>query len=445
MIPYKEDFEYFIALSQRAIKTSVLAQLAWSAPSPTAAFKMARNSGWDYKAALSCRNLAIIRRDWGNDYFKAVVSAGRMYYSLGSENLCFCTCHQCRKCFKNHNHDADKCDCTCHKCKCCTEKFCFCSCHESIDGGDDANGEVCKYHQHCDKCLTPLKVVDQYTPKSEEDYEEKRDDYNNQYEDDYYEDDYEDDGYYGDNDEEYYGDNDEEYYGDENDECYDEEEDYEEKEESEEVDMDEDRETPKQIEKSEGSPVAVTDPFERLQSVVERIEQTTGKKLKIEYVDSDNFVAQVDKSDRISLSRGLIEAAGSDDELAFVISHELSHSEENHIEQINESAEEILEETAKIADKIKGGIVKRVLGKGLVMAAGVATAVVVSRDRSRRAEKEADAEALDIMVEAGFNPKAAEEFLAKYEHDYQGFLSELLSTHPTAAERIDNLRRKRKI
>lgn len=429
MIPYKEDFEYFIALSQRAIKTSVLAQLAWSAPSPTAAFKMARNSGWDYKAALSCRNLAIIRRDWGNDYFKAVVNAGRMYYGLGSENLCFCTCHQCRKCFSQHNHDADKCDCTCHKCRCCNKKFCFCSCHEGIDHGGDANDKVCKNYQHCDKCLTPVKVVNQSVVGAEEDYENERDDY---YEDDYYE----DDGYYGDNDEE--------YYGDESDEYYDEEDNYEEEEESEEVDGDEE-EVSEQIEESEDSPVAVRDPFERLQSVVERIEQVTGKELKINYVDSDNFIAHVDRNDEISLSRALIEATETDDEIAFVISHEFSHSEEDHLEKINESAEEILKETTKVADKIKGGIVKRVLGKGLVMAAGVATAVVVSRDRSRRAEKEADAEALDIMVEAGFNPDAAEEFLSKYEHDYQGFFSELLSTHPTAAERIDNLRRKRKI
>lgn len=158
-----------------------------------------------------------------------------------------------------------------------------------------------------------------------------------------------------------------------------------------------------------------------MQSVVERIEQVTGKELKINYVDSDNFIAHVDRNDEISLSRALIEATETDDEIAFVISHEFSHSEEDHLEKINESAEEILKETTKVADKIKGGIVKRVLGKGLVMAAGVATAVVVSRDRSRRAEKEADAEALDIMVEAGFNPDAAEEFLSKYEHDYQGF------------------------
>lgn len=427
MIPFKEDFEYFVVLSQRAIKTSVLAQLVWSAPSPTAAFKMARNSGWSYKVALACRNLAVIRRDWGNDYFKAVVNAGRMYYGLGSDDLCFCTCHQCRKCFSYHNHNANKCNCSCHKCRCCNKKFCFCICHECVDCEVGTNNKVCEHRHHCDNCLTPVEKEEQYEDgyyeegECEKDYEDGGDGY---YEEDYYE----DDGYYSDNDEGY---------------CN-EEENYEDEEETEEVNIDEGEETSEQIEEVEESTITIKDPLERLQSVVEKIEQVTGKKLEVEYIDSDKFVAQVDRNDKISLSRGLIEATESDDEIAFVISHELSHREEDHIEQINKRTEEILDETIKMADKVKGGVIKRVLGKGLIMVAGTAAAVVISKGRSRQAEKEADAEALNIMIEAGYDPDAAILFLAKYGHDYEGFISELLSTHPTAAERVKNLIEKRK-
>jgi predicted Zn-dependent protease len=133
---------------------------------------------------------------------------------------------------------------------------------------------------------------------------------------------------------------------------------------------------------------------------------------------------------QIILTRGLVQLAGSPDEVAGVLAHEIGHTLELHPEV---------------------GIIRAI---GLSTAAQLALAgssgtisnmgVVLTQLRySRIAEREADAHALRILKGAGISPKGFGDFFERLEGKQSAGganLPEVISTHPVTAERIAAVR-----
>ncbi len=134
----------------------------------------------------------------------------------------------------------------------------------------------------------------------------------------------------------------------------------------------------------------------------------------------------------VVVNTGLITAAGSPDEVAGVLAHELAHVLERH------SLEAAL-------DKV--GVL---VALGVFVDAGASllelqTALsLLDLKFSRDHEREADVVGLDMLREAGLDPEAMSRFFARLAEegaDLPGALA-LLSTHPTSRERADELTRR---
>lgn len=387
MILRSSDFARYITLSKEAIYHTILIKLAWSAPSPSLAQKTALNCGWNYKLALACRNLTVIKRDWGNVVFKIAVLSAREYYQLDCRDLCFCICHQCHKCFSNHTHNGSYCGCKCHHCQCCRTKLCFCYCHDCPSCENDIKDKVCSHRHHCEKCR---KTHDDFIIYEDEELETII-----IYDKDEYEDISEDD-----------------------EDCF--------KESTCEV---------SDIEKN------IISAEERLLEVKKRIEQATDKKLDVTYVDSEKLIGKVDKNGKIQISKGLIEGANND-ELAFVISHEDAHHDFEHLKKKDEKLKEIINEIFKVMDEVPGRGVKKMLQQAVALAVGLGTGLLATREISREYEEEADGVAVDRMKKAGYDPKAAATFIEREGDKKKGFFKELVSTHPSGKDRSDKIKLK---
>jgi len=149
---------------------------------------------------------------------------------------------------------------------------------------------------------------------------------------------------------------------------------------------------------------------------------------------------------RLVLTRGLLESAGSPEEVAGVLAHELGHALELHPE---------------------AGLI-RAVGLGLaadLIFAGSGTAtniglILTQLSYTREAEREADAHAIRILKTAGISPKGFGDFFERIEATYgsgsrvekgdekkekkQGVgarLLTILSTHPLTPERVALVRK----
>ena len=110
----------------------------------------------------------------------------------------------------------------------------------------------------------------------------------------------------------------------------------------------------------------------------------------------------------ITVYKGLLEYVETDDELAYVIGHELGHVTND------DSKKSILRKGALTAAVVGGTILTAAVsgnhkaGRSTAVGLGsTAGAVVVDRIYDRRAETNADRAGIDYMVKAGYNPLAA--------------------------------------
>lgn len=127
----------------------------------------------------------------------------------------------------------------------------------------------------------------------------------------------------------------------------------------------------------------------------------------------------------------LLDMMETDDELAFVLSHEMSHIDRQHGRKNLDKA--IWEKALMGAAFGKSSeIVQSAVGLGY-------EALVCGH--SRHQENEADEFGIHYMEEAGFNPKGAMLALAKLGGErYRGSLGRLYKTHPPTPERIERAR-----
>ena len=126
----------------------------------------------------------------------------------------------------------------------------------------------------------------------------------------------------------------------------------------------------------------------------------------------------------VYITTGAMAAADSEDQIASVLAHEIAHITESHV------VEQMQRMTFAQAGAQLLGVDDNIL---------VATGVELGfrRPRSRDAEYEADAEGLEILTRAGYDPNAMTQFMTKLLGN--GAPPQFLSTHPHTEERIERL------
>lgn len=140
----------------------------------------------------------------------------------------------------------------------------------------------------------------------------------------------------------------------------------------------------------------------------------------------------------IYATRGLMDAM-PDDQLAFVLGHEVSHVEDRHSVQ---------EMEANVYKEVGLGMLLSLLGgdnvgQGTLNTVQIAS-VVMSSQYSQEAEREADRHGMRLMALAGWDPRAAVAALETLQRhngeEMPGFLNSLVSSHPLTSERIEAAR-----
>jgi hypothetical protein len=131
----------------------------------------------------------------------------------------------------------------------------------------------------------------------------------------------------------------------------------------------------------------------------------------------------------IYITRALLEALDNDDELAFVLGHEIGHVCGDHIrKQLSQAMAGSL-----LLDWLTGGASRWVqIGTDLMFA-------LYQRGYSRQHERDADARGVRYMKAAGYNPIAAITALKKLGMERHRGINKWFATHPDVPERIQRI------
>jgi predicted Zn-dependent protease len=134
----------------------------------------------------------------------------------------------------------------------------------------------------------------------------------------------------------------------------------------------------------------------------------------------------------ILLSSGLLTILETEDELAFVLSHEVAHVAQKHHYQVVRR-QRLADQAAKGLESITNDVETSNLAQ--------ASGQIYARGLDKFAEFEADRLGVELMTRAGYDPAAALDVLEKLQRlkgdDPRAEL--LFSTHPSPAERMDKL------
>lgn len=142
---------------------------------------------------------------------------------------------------------------------------------------------------------------------------------------------------------------------------------------------------------------------------------------------------------KIVVYEGLLGIVGSDDELAVVVGHEVAHAVAKHS---NERMSQQL--MAQYGAAILGQAVSNrstAVQQLATSVYGIGAQYGVMLPFSRKHESEADYMGLVFMTMAGYNPDVAVGFWQKMSAGGSGSVPEFMSTHPSDATRIAEIKR----
>ncbi len=143
----------------------------------------------------------------------------------------------------------------------------------------------------------------------------------------------------------------------------------------------------------------------------------------------------------IGIHTGLVLETQSESELASVIAHEIAHITQRHLPRAFEQASKLSLPTAAAL------VAALILGRNSSQAteAILATALAGSQQSqinfTRSNEKEADRIGMQLLTDAGFNPKGMPQFFSRLQKAYRFYennLPEFLRTHPITLSRISD-------
>jgi predicted Zn-dependent protease len=157
-------------------------------------------------------------------------------------------------------------------------------------------------------------------------------------------------------------------------------------------------------------------------------------------LDSTEINAFATSGGHIFITRGLLACAGSEDALAGVIAHEIAHIQLQHsIKAIKTSriTQALLVTGVSAVGAAKGYDVAE-LTDVFNESVGEIVTTLVNSGYSQSQEFDADAAALSLMSDAGYDPAALVEMLKALESNQTGSAGGFGKTHPSPARRIGN-------
>ena len=157
-------------------------------------------------------------------------------------------------------------------------------------------------------------------------------------------------------------------------------------------------------------------------------------------IDDSSINAFAGPDGVIGIHTGLINATETEDELAAVIAHEISHVTQNHLSRRYEysSTQGSLNSIASLIAAILIGMHDPSAGMATLMG-GMGYNLQQQLKNSRLHESEADAIGIDLLHKTGYNPHAMGDFfgrLAKASQLDTFKVPEILRTHPVSENRL---------
>lgn len=141
----------------------------------------------------------------------------------------------------------------------------------------------------------------------------------------------------------------------------------------------------------------------------------------------------------IGVNAGLIVASQSENELASVVAHEISHVTQHHLARSYEQASRMnLPMTAAVIAAIILGAHDPQAGQAALMAS-MAGSQQMQLDFTRANEHEADRVGIQLLAQAGYDPRGMSSFFQRLQKEtryYGSGVPEFLSTHPVTSTRV---------
>jgi predicted Zn-dependent protease len=188
----------------------------------------------------------------------------------------------------------------------------------------------------------------------------------------------------------------------------------------------------------------------RVRTIAQRLIAQTGTfrpdalnwKWAINVQESKEINAYCMAGGKIMVYTGLLDQIKpTDDELAAVMGHEMAHALREHSRE--QMSEAYAQQFGLLGLAAVVGITSKDSNKaGAALALGSSvTAVALTLPHSRRDEHEADEIGLELAARAGYNPNAALTLWEKMANAGGAKPPEILSTHPSDASRMDDIKR----
>jgi predicted Zn-dependent protease len=153
-------------------------------------------------------------------------------------------------------------------------------------------------------------------------------------------------------------------------------------------------------------------------------------------VDSDEMNAFAAPGGFIVVTKGCLKQCQNEDQLAAVLAHEIAHIERNHpIDGLRKAREQ-----AAFQKVVEGAASTSAIGGRVPMAGQLGTisgalGTLVQKGYSRDTEEDADLRAVDLLVQAGYNPNEMVRFFQSMGQQKSGVLGRLLATHYDPGDR----------
>lgn len=161
----------------------------------------------------------------------------------------------------------------------------------------------------------------------------------------------------------------------------------------------------------------------------------------VKILDSKEVNAFATSGGHIFITRGLLDCAKSEDEIAAAIAHEISHIQLKHSTNVIRSSR-ITDVGKKTTSAILTINEKEELAKAMDGCVGDVINQLVTKGYSKEQEYMADENALILMNDAGYNPKIMIDLLSHIQQISGNAAGGMFKTHPSPADRIKRVEKK---